>query len=359
MLAGVRAPAWLRVVLGIAMLLGCRPRSAPALDEPVSSRIEERGVSVLDPEGRLLVRSATTQAGQASYAVRDVASGELLGEFTGHAESKRYTRSLALTRSGSLVASLRGQGDEILVWDLRTRELVSRIRTDAWVVGYTFDRDERSLMIATERGLERRALQDGRIVAAWPIVGVRAFAAVPGRAAWLLAVQRRSKKKWARPIVAEFLLLDERRPRPRRLRIPGVFGVVGLRISPDGRMLAVAAWGLDAHHLQVWNLRTRRRILVNDWGHVNAMEFSADSRTLVASLGFRCTHDARVTAWNLGTARPAFEVRAAQASSIRIVGDEARVVIGDDVLGVDLATGRTRDIYKTPCEGICNVMICS
>ncbi len=119
--------------------------------------------------------------------------------------------------------------------------------------------------------------------------------------------------------------------------------------------MAFAAWGLNAPHLQVWDLRT---LLVNEWDYVNAMEFSADSRTLVASLGFRCNSNSRVTAWDLGSARPVFIFRVDQASSIRVVGGEAQVVVGDDVLDVDLATGRTREIIKTPCEGMCRTILC-
>lgn len=344
------------VVVGV-VLVGCAPRSfvttAPDHDAPASSTVLPGAVGAVDSQGRLLV--APSQ--RLLFAVVDLERRGSLGAFEQHVAGVPDALALALARSGEVAATLRGRGDEILVWEPRARELRGRVRTEGGerVVGFAFTEDDRALMVATRRGIERRAF-DGRLLRSWSIPGTRAFAAVPGADdRWIVAVELERSEGLE--------LLDEQRARTRRIRIPGTRGVEGLRVSPDGRWLAVGAWGPGAaDHLQVWDIAGRRRVAVSAAGRlVNAIAFSGDSRMLVVSLGMRCDGDqaTRLVVWDLEQTRVVLDVPLGPASSLRVDGGEVLAVVGGDVVAVDLGSGRTREVFKTPCEPPCGLVICA
>lgn len=348
-------------LVGLLLGPGCATRTVPPVVPagftPASSPVFPRSAGALASDGRLYVHDRVERAARPPLAVVDLERGVALGDFVAHvaATPDRFDLALALAPSATMVASLRGRKDEVLVWQPRTRALVGRVRTagGAEVLAFAFTPDERSLMLATAAGLERRALRDGRREAAWDLPGVRAFAAVPGRAEWLVAVER--------PQPALLRLRDDRRP--RRIAIPGVAGVEHLRISPDGRWLAVAAWGAGAdENLHVWDLAARRELaLAVPREAVNALEFSPDGRLLVASLGAPCvapgvTH---LVAWDLARAQAVVDVPLALATALRVTAHEVLAAQADNVVRIALPGGETTALLPATCEPPCGLVVCA
>lgn len=351
------------VGVGLLLCLACAPRFSPTKTSTTASAfspVQMRSASVLDASGRFFIHDDPWGHGASGLVVVDLERVAELGSFVLH-ESPRsdgFHLALALAPSAGMVASLRGREDEILVWEPRNREILSRIRTEVGeeILGFTFSPDERSLVLVTSRGLERRALPDGRVLSEWTIPGVRAVTFMPGSDDEMLIAVDRTRG-------AFFAMLDSRHVRYRRLRIPGLRGVESMSISPDARWLAVSAWGEDAANpLQVWDLVGRRRFdAVGARKAVNAVAFSEDGQILAASLGAPCIHPGRthLMAWDLRTGHVVADVPLAQANSLRIRGREVLAGVIDNVVRLDLSTGRTTMVLPTGCgKRSCSPTVC-
>lgn len=350
----------LAAVVGFLVLaVACAPRpatTAPGLPASASRSVRTFATSALDARGRLFIRPVGSVANHLPFVVVDLEQGVPLGEFSGHMAHASDGLALALAPSAALVASLRGRRDEILVWEPWTQKLLTRIRTEASqdVVGFGFTPDSGSLLVATAGGLERRTLPEGRRTAAWAIPGVRAFVAMPGPTGELLLAVEHPK--------GPFFVFVGERGKTRRLRIPGVTGVEDLRVSPDGRWLAVSAWGRGtADTLQVWDLHTRRRLAMDVADRsVNAVEFSPDSRVLAASLGLPCDHPAKpqLLAWDLTHDEVIAAIPLDSLTALRVIGQEILADLGNSVVRVDLHSGHLTPILTSPCAFPCGVRLC-
>lgn len=309
----------------------------------------------LGPDGRLLVREAPPWGDHRTHlAVVDVERKAVLGTFDHHEpwpprDFTPITKAIAFTPDAAVVASLAGRPHQVLLWNPRTQQLLARVTLTEPVIAFGFSPDGRELLLATPIRLERRAVPDGRPLGEWKIPGVRTFAFLPD-GALLIAIETRER--------ALLAVLRAGHPRPRRLRIDAGRDIEGMRVSPNGRWLALTAWG---HHssetLQVWDLHTRRPLPIHSDEVVRSFAFSDDSRLFVASLGAHCveprirhtivwaTEDARIMTGFSGS-----------ATAIRVTGHEVSAVAGDGVTRVDLDTGVMVRVLPPSCEPNCSVL---
>ncbi len=311
----------------------------------------------LSPDGRLLVHEAPPWGtGRTTFAVVDVERRVALGTFEHHEpwpprDFTPITIAVAFTPDSAVVASLAGRPDQILLWSPHPRQLLARITIPEPIVAFGFSPDGRELLLATPTRLERRAVPDGRRLGEWTIPGVRAFVFLPD-GALLVASETRERHRLA--------VLRAGQRRPRRLRIDAGRDIEAMRISPDGRWLALAAWGPHAREaLQVWDLRARRRLAIHSDEVVRSFAFSDDSRLFVASLGAPCVPPRirHTVVWTVDDARIVTGFHGS-ATALRVTDREVSAGDSGGLTRIDLGTGVMVPVVPRTCEPYCEIVLC-
>ncbi len=63
-------------------------------------------------------------------------------------------------------------------------------------------------------------------------------------------------------------------------------------------------------------------------------------------------------AWHPERARTVVDIPLAPATSLRVARRAVLAVVGEEVLRVDLSSGRTTEVLKAACEPPCGLVLC-
>ena len=225
------------------------------------------------PDGRTLASGAGGLGNDHTIRLWDVAGRRPLGApMTGHRDD---VHQLAFSRDGLTLVSAGGQFDNtVRFWDVRTQEpLGAPLRGEPGTTGNMLSSDGRRFTVATGDGVELRDLRSRKLVGA-PIDSAEESA--------VLSPDGRVVATFSPGSEEGTIQLWDVRTRRRLgppLRHPG--DVTDVVFSPDGGRLASFGW---ERSLVLWNVARRARIGQAPKGtRYTAAAFSPDGRSLAVA----------------------------------------------------------------------------
>ncbi len=239
----------------------------------IAERVEEYGSMAFSPDGKLLYSAGTGDV----IKVRDVATGELLSEFSEH--ERCYTWALAISPNGKTLAAAHGySGDDrvmVRLFDATTGELQKTLQGHERVVrSIAFSSDSSTMWTCgDDQTLRRWDATTGEEVAKLPSGGA-SFDYDPQSGRLAVPAGKQGVEIWDVEIKQQSSVLHT----------DSVASTVA--ISPGGQFIATGGPDWRDSSIQIWNVESGEHVATCSAGRedrVSRMAFSPDGKLLASA----------------------------------------------------------------------------
>lgn len=304
---------------------------------------------ILSPDGRWLASAGDDK----TIKIWDIATGRLLRTLVGHDDS---VTSIALMPDGKrIISASKNEDDPVRIWSSETGEVLKKwaLRNLAKPSHLAVTPDG-VLLGANVHSITRRDAETGKLLSRATLEifeGNSAFAVSPDYS--LIAIGHHAEDGLApsfEPKGADVTIWNAKTGKLEKLLRPRhKLNVSAVAFSPDGRRLASASWDKT---IRIWDVQTGELLQTltghTDW--IAAVKFSPDGRRIVSTSSIR--KDTTVRIWDASTGRLLRTLDQEPGEALEFTADgRTLAVAGSSIRLLDPETGVLRQSMRGGMDG--------